>query len=76
MVQILRSLGIDRMSVEARIALATAIWDSIGTEAHSPLLNEAQRLELQRRLDDHIANPQDVIPWEQIKADALARFKQ
>jgi putative addiction module component (TIGR02574 family) len=63
------------MSVEDRIALALAIWDSIAAEPHPPLLTEAQRQELQRRLDDHQANPEDVVPWEQIKAEALARFR-
>ena len=72
----LQALGIDRMSVEDRIALATAIWDSIAAEPHPPLLTEAQRLELERRLADHAANPEDVIPWEQVKAEALARFKR
>lgn len=69
----LQSLGIDRMSVEDRIALATAIWDSIAAEPHPPLLTEAQRQELERRLADHAANPDDVVPWEQIKADAKER---
>jgi hypothetical protein len=32
----LEALGIDRMSVADRIDLATAIWDSIGTETHAP----------------------------------------
>lgn len=72
----LQALGIDRLSVEDRIALALAIWDSIAAEPHPPLLTEAQRQELQRRLDDHQANPSDVVPWEQIKAEALARFRQ
>jgi putative addiction module component (TIGR02574 family) len=72
----LQALGIDRLSVEDRIALALAIWDSIAAEPHPPLLSEAQRQELQRRLDDHKANPGDVVPWEQIKAEALARFRQ
>ena len=72
----LQALGIDRMSVEDRIALALAIWDSIAAEPHPPLLTEAQRQELQRRLDDHRANPNDVVPWEQIKAEALARFQK
>lgn len=72
----LQALGIDRLSVEDRIALATAIWESIAAEPHPPLLTEAQRLELKRRLADHAANPDDVVPWEQIKSEALARFKQ
>jgi putative addiction module component (TIGR02574 family) len=68
MVPTLQSLGIDRMSVDDRIALATAIWDSIAAEAHLPLLTEAQRLELDRRLADHAANPDEVVPWEQVKS--------
>lgn len=69
----LQALGIDRLSVEDRIALATAIWDSIAAEAHPPLLTEAQRRELAHRRADHAANPNDVVPWEQVKADALGR---
>ena len=76
MVPTLQALGIDRMSVEERIALATAIWDSIAAEPHPPLLSEEQRRELERRLADHAANPKDVVPWEQIKAEALARFQR
>jgi putative addiction module component (TIGR02574 family) len=72
----LRPLGIDQMSVEDRSALATAIWDSIVAETHPPLLTEPQRLELERRLADHAANPRDVVPWEQVKAKALARFQR
>lgn len=70
----LQALGIDRMSVEDRIALATAIWDSIAAEPHPPLLTEAQRQELERRLADHALNPDDVVPWEQVKVEARARF--
>jgi putative addiction module component (TIGR02574 family) len=73
---ILQALGIDRMSVEDRISLVTAIWDSIAAEPHAPLLTEAQRQELDRRLVDHAANPNEVVPWEQIKAEALARLKR
>ncbi|MGH7192428.1 MAG: addiction module protein [Candidatus Saccharimonadales bacterium] len=72
----LESLGIDRLGVDDRIALVTAIWDSIAEEAHAPLLSEAQRAEVDRRRVEHASNPDDVIPWEQLKGDALARFKQ
>ncbi len=72
----LQAIGIDGMSIPDRIALATAIWDSIAAEQHAPLLTEPQRLELERRRAEHIANPDDVTPWEQVQADALARFQQ
>ena len=64
MASTLQTLGIDRMSIEDRITLATAIWDSIAAEPHPPLLTELQRQELDRRLADHTANPDDVVPWE------------
>lgn len=70
----LQALGIDRMSVEDRIALATAIWDRIAAEPHPPLLTEAQRHELEHRLADNALNPDDVVPWEQIRVEARARF--
>ena len=72
----LQALGIDRMSIDDRIALAIAIWDSIAAEPHAPFLSPSQRLELERRLADHAANPEDVVPWEQVKAEAFARFKR
>ncbi|MBS0260966.1 MAG: addiction module protein [Planctomycetes bacterium] len=72
----LQALGIDRMSLDERIALATAIWDSIASEPHPPLVTEAQRQELGRRLADHAANPEDVVPWERVKAEILARFQR
>ena len=72
----LESLGIDRMSVEDRIALSQAIWDSLATEPRQVLLTEVQRLELERRLADHAANPNDVVPWEQVKTEALTRFRR
>ena len=49
----LQALGIDRLDIEDRIALAQAIWDSIPSQPEPPLLTEPQRLELERRLADH-----------------------
>ena len=68
----LKTLGIERLSVEERISLVEEIWDSI---AEDTPLTEAQRLELDRRLEDHEANPDDVVPWEVVKAAITARLK-
>ncbi|MBA4191560.1 MAG: addiction module component [Planctomycetaceae bacterium] len=72
MLPTLEDLGIDRLTVDERIALAQAIWDSLPVQPQPPRLTEAQRQELERRLADHAANPADVVPWEQVKAAALA----
>ena len=69
------SLGIDRLSREDRLALVQEIWDGLALENHSPFLSDVQRLELARRVAEDDANPDDVIPWEQVKARTLARLQ-
>jgi len=72
----LKSLGIDRLSVEERLALVEELWDSIAESSADLPLTEAQRAELERRLAEHEAHPDDVIPWEEIKASIAARLKR
>ena len=72
----MKDLGIDRLSVDERIQLVQEIWDSIADQVARAPLSDALRQELERRVADHEANPGDVIPWEQIEAEALARFKR
>ena len=72
----MNALGIDRLSVDDRLALVHEIWDSIAAEPRNTYLSDAQRDELERRVAEHERNPQDVVPWEQVKADALTRFQQ
>jgi putative addiction module component (TIGR02574 family) len=66
-------LGIDRMTVAERLALVGQIWDTLSAPV-AELPTPAQADELDRRADDDDANPDDVVPWEQVKAAALARF--
>ncbi len=69
----LKALGIERLSVEERISLVEEIWDSV---AEATPLTDAQRLELDRRLQDHGTKPDDVVPWEVVKASITARLKR
>lgn len=72
----IESLGIDRMSIEERLNLVHAILESIPADAKRPAITDALRKELDRRLADYLANPNDVVPWEEVKAAALARMRQ
>ena len=72
----LKSLGIDRLSVEERLALVEDLWDSIAEDSAATSLTDAQRAELERRLADHEANPNDVVPWEDVKASITARLNR
>lgn len=63
-----------KLSVDEQIELVEALWDSIVERNAVPSLTEAQQIELDRRLADHEANPDDVVSWEEVKAEALVRI--
>jgi len=71
-----KSLGIDCLPLDQRLSLVHEIWDSIASEPHVSLLSEAQRRELARRAAEDDNSPENVIPWEQVKAETLARLRQ
>jgi putative addiction module component (TIGR02574 family) len=70
----LESLGIDRLPIAERIALIHQIWASVAEALPRVELTEARRQELRERAAGYEANPDDVVSWETIRADALARF--
>lgn len=72
----LHDLGIDRLSIEERLAVAEAIWESVIREVEAAPLPAWQAAELERRLADSEANPDAVRPWAEIEAEALARAKR
>ncbi len=64
----MKELGIDRLSVEERLALVHEIWDSIAASPTPLPLTEVQKRLLDQRLADLDANPGNVLTWEEIKA--------
>jgi len=72
----LKSLGIDRLSVEERLALVEELWDSIAEDSAAVPLTDAQRAELDHRLADHEARPEDVVSWDEVKASITERLKR
>jgi putative addiction module component (TIGR02574 family) len=72
----MQDLGIDRLSIEDRLALAQQLWQSVATDLEQQGLTPAQRAELERRLADADANPGSGIPWDVIRAEARARWQR
>lgn len=72
----IKTLGIDRLPVEERLILVEEIWDSIAADTAAVPLTDAQRAELQKRIAEDDANPDDVTPWEQVRASSLARLRK
>lgn len=54
----LKSLGIERLTVAERLALVEELWDSIASATE---IADVQCAELDRRVADHEANPDDVV---------------
>ena len=72
----LKSLGIERLGIEERLILVEELWDSIAADSAAVPLTEAQRAELDRRIAEHETNPDDVVPWEEVKASITERLKK
>ena len=57
-----------------RIKLAEALWESIIQEGYEPGLTTPQAEELDRRLEAHEKDPDDVVAWETVKADLESKY--
>ena len=55
------------LSVSERIQLVEDLWDSIVAVPESIPLTEAQKQELDRRLDAYHKNPDAGSPWELVR---------
>jgi putative addiction module component (TIGR02574 family) len=56
------------LSLPERIQLVEDIWDSIAAVPQPLPLTQAQRDELDRRLEDHRQHPEHGSPWEEVRA--------
>ena len=64
------------LSTDEQLDLVEAVWnDIVSRNAVSPL-SANQEAELDRRLDEHLAKPDDVFSWDEVQAALLAKIKQ
>jgi putative addiction module component (TIGR02574 family) len=62
-----------KLSVAERILIAEQIWDSITAEQEALPITEAQKTELDRRLDDYQASPEEGSSWNEIKNKLVSK---
>ena len=60
------ALNIGDLSPEERLRLIEELWDSLNDKPHTVPLTNAQREELDRRLDDLERSGPEGIPWDQV----------
>jgi putative addiction module component (TIGR02574 family) len=63
---------IENLSASEKAELLDAVWESLEADALS--LTDAQRAELDCRIERHEQNPSDVIPWEQVRAGLFKKL--
>jgi len=61
-----RELDIASLTPEERLDLLEELWDSLGAASEAIPLTEAQRAELDRRLDDLEREGPVGIPWDEV----------
>jgi putative addiction module component (TIGR02574 family) len=61
------------LDIQDRIWLVQGILDSIAAEQVDPDLTEPQQREIDRRIDDYEANPDEVMTWAEVKASIKTR---
>jgi putative addiction module component (TIGR02574 family) len=52
--------------IETRVELLFSLWDQLVEDGWQPELTEELAAELDRRLANHDANPDNVLTWEQV----------
>ena len=62
---------IENLSASEKAELLDALWQSLEADALS--LTDAQRAELDHRIEQHEQNPSGVIPWEQVRASLFKK---
>jgi putative addiction module component (TIGR02574 family) len=66
--------AIKALPIDDRVDLVHAIIETIDEEVENTPLTPAQIADLERRLEAYRKNPDDCIPWEQVEAEARARW--
>lgn len=69
------ALNLDGLSPEERLQLIEELWDSLSEKPKDVPLTDAQREELDRRLDDLDRSGPEGIPWEEVLQQIRTRLR-
>ncbi len=72
--QLLQQISL--LSVEEQIDLVEAIWDGIEARGEMPAITDDLAAELEGRLADHLAHPEQSLDWNEARAEAGAKFRK
>jgi len=71
-----KSLGIDKLDVENKLALIGELWDSVSSETEALPLPSEFKAELDRRIEAADSDPDSAVDWDQVKQQTLSRLRK
>ena len=63
------NIDVSSLTIAERIILVEEIWDSIVLQEESLEITEAQRKELDRRIESHQDSQESDTSWEELKSE-------
>jgi putative addiction module component (TIGR02574 family) len=63
-----------KLSVAERIQLVEDLWDSIAADPEGLPLTDAQKAELDRRLEEHEMDPDSAVSWEAVRERLYKKY--
>jgi len=67
---------VESWPIDDRIRLVQDVWDRLVDQGYEPELTEEMKAELDRRIEEMDRNPDSGVPWEEVKARVLGRFRR
>lgn len=64
-----------QLPLEKRLEIIEALWDSVEAEAGPVPISDEFADELDRRYEEHVADPASSIPWEQVRAEMRRQLR-
>jgi putative addiction module component (TIGR02574 family) len=65
-----------KLSPAERIQLAEDLWDSIAAQPELlPPLSDDQRVEIERRVAEHVSDPGSALTWEDVRTRLWSRLE-
>lgn len=64
---------VESWSAEDRLQLMEQIWDGLLNQGYEPGLTEEQMAEIDRRIAEDEATPDDVVSWDMVRSEVLKR---
>jgi len=66
--------GFDDLTPAEKLAYVRRLWAQVIASPDALEITDAQRAELQRRLEAHRANPEAARPWHDVRQELFAKW--